>query len=194
MSAFAKLSAGFLLIMGLSLAGPAPGQSLPGEEPGSAATVSAIESIDQSGRRRTFTELKGKQGLIVAFGRSADWCPICQARLIELNKAEPDFAKEGFNLAAVTGDKPDALARFAGRRSISFPLLADPELEIAQNFGVIEAEGPHAHDNGDRPALLIIDADGVIRGALKEADLKDRGIVEAIMAVMHPEDGVEKLP
>ena len=42
--------------------GPAVGERLP-----------AIEAVDQDGRPRTFESLRGPQGLVLVFFRSADW-------------------------------------------------------------------------------------------------------------------------
>jgi hypothetical protein len=42
--------------------GPAVGDRLP-----------AFEAVDQSGRTRTFTSLRGPKGLVLVFFRSADW-------------------------------------------------------------------------------------------------------------------------
>ena len=42
--------------------GPAVGQSLP-----------AFEAQDQDGRRRDFASLRGPEGLMLVFFRSADW-------------------------------------------------------------------------------------------------------------------------
>jgi cytochrome oxidase Cu insertion factor (SCO1/SenC/PrrC family) len=42
--------------------GPAVGEKIP-----------AFEAVDQSGRRQTFESLKGPNGLLLLFYRSADW-------------------------------------------------------------------------------------------------------------------------
>ena len=38
------------------------------------------------------------------------------------------FAAKGIGIAAVSYDSPQILADFAGRRSITYPLLSDPSL------------------------------------------------------------------
>src|SRR3974377_1607905 len=39
--------------------------------------------LDQNGKPRTFADLMGQNGLVLMFFRSADWCPYCQAQMIE---------------------------------------------------------------------------------------------------------------
>jgi peroxiredoxin len=55
------LLAGLLLVAGLDV-GPAVGEKIP-----------AFQAVDQDGRVRTFADLRGPQGLVLLFFRSADW-------------------------------------------------------------------------------------------------------------------------
>lgn len=41
--------------------------------PGVGATLPAFEAVDQHGRRQSFETLRGPQGLVLVFFRSADW-------------------------------------------------------------------------------------------------------------------------
>ena len=41
--------------------------------------------LDQAGKPCTLTDVMGKNGLVLMFFRSADWCPYCQAQLIDVN-------------------------------------------------------------------------------------------------------------
>ena len=61
--------AGFLLLSMTAVAqnapvatGPAVGEAIP-----------AFSAVDQQGRRRSFEDLKGPNGLLLLFHRSADW-------------------------------------------------------------------------------------------------------------------------
>lgn len=41
--------------------------------PGVGAKIPSFEAVDQSGRRQTFESLRGPNGLLLLFYRSADW-------------------------------------------------------------------------------------------------------------------------
>lgn len=153
-------------------------------------TGSPVEGLDASHTRRSFTDLKGKQGLIVAFGRSADWCPICQRRLVELNQAAPTLRDQGYGVAGITYDDADTLAAFTKRRAISYPLLSDSAGKAAAALGAEEPADTklHTHDAGDRAAVLVIGPDGIIHGVLHEKDLANQGVMEALMAMMETMD------
>lgn len=144
---------------------------------------SALEVLDENGHQRNFTELAGKQGLIVAYGRQVDRCPVCQERLAQLNGAQTSFSKEGFNLAVVTPDSPEALKRFSSRRKLGIPLLSDPELETLKALSFYEG-AEHRHD-GDQPVVAVLDANGRLVASLSEAQLRGADVPEAVMAATH---------
>jgi len=49
----------------------------------------------------------GQNGLILTFFRSADWCPFCQAQLIDLNGGLTEVEKCGYHIAALSYDSPE---------------------------------------------------------------------------------------
>ena len=63
------------VVLGLAL-GVAAAQAPPSPldvGPAIGATIPRFEARDQSGRLRTFDDLKGPNGLMLVFVRSADW-------------------------------------------------------------------------------------------------------------------------
>ena len=40
--------------------------------------------LDATGMPRTLADVMGKNGVVLMFFRSADWCPYCQAQLIDV--------------------------------------------------------------------------------------------------------------
>jgi len=59
-----------------------PGDRIPG-----------FELKDQAGQTQTFDSLKGTNGLLLMFNRSADWCPFCKSQLIDFESARKNFDK-----------------------------------------------------------------------------------------------------
>jgi thiol-disulfide isomerase/thioredoxin len=51
--------------------------------------------LDQTGKPRMLADLMGQNGLVLMFFRSADWCPYCQAQLIEVNGGAAEIEKRG---------------------------------------------------------------------------------------------------
>src|SRR6266849_2442806 len=58
--------------------------------------------LDQTGKPRRLSDLIGRNGLVLMFFRSADWCPYCQAQLIDLNSGVAEIEKRGYRIAALS--------------------------------------------------------------------------------------------
>ena len=68
---------------------------------------------------RTLADVMGKNGVVLMFFRSADWCPYCQAQLIDMNGGVPEIEKRGYRVAALSYDSPEILRD--SRRSAILP-------------------------------------------------------------------------
>src|SRR3984957_19285219 len=86
--------------------------------------------LDQTGMPRTLPDVMGKNGLVLMFFRSADWCPYCQAQLIDMNGGVPEIEKRGYRVAALSYDSPEILQRFTTKRNIAYTFLSDPKSEV----------------------------------------------------------------
>ncbi len=89
---------------------------------------------------------------------------------MELSQAKEEFARAGLNVAAVSYDPVEILAKFAKTRSINVPLLADPSCEVIKKFRVLMPLGRYAY-----PGYYIINAQGVITYALFFEDNNEIG-------------------
>ncbi len=65
--------------------------------------------LDQSGKPRQLSDLMGRNGLVLFFYRSADWCPFCQAQLVDINSGMPEIEKRGYRVAGLSYDSPEIL-------------------------------------------------------------------------------------
>ncbi len=132
-------------------------------EPGEKARD--IYVIDSDRQQQSLEQLVGKRGLILVFFRSADWCPYCRRHLLELNKAAKKFRALGFNIAAVSYDKPDILMDFKEEFHISYSLLSDQQVKTISSWGLIN----HNYQPGDDhygiplPGVFVINKDLVIK-------------------------------
>lgn len=143
----------------------------------------SIAATTQTGAPATFAELRGQNGMVLAFVRSADWCPFCKQQLNELNKVAPELKAKGYPLAALSYDSVETLARFASINSLQYTLLSDPKSSVIDAFGVrnLDVAGNKRMDGIPHPAIFIISADGVVVSKLYEADYKKRPSGEAVL-------------
>jgi peroxiredoxin len=139
---------------------------------------------DQTGKPRTLADLMGKNGLVLLFFRSADWCPFCKAQLIDVNGGVAEIEKRGYGLAALSYDSPEILAAFTAKRNIAYTLLSDPKSEVIDLYKLRDPQYPPGNRayGVPRPIIFVLDPDGIIKAKLYEESFKDRPPVTAVIS------------
>ncbi|MEO7718447.1 MAG: FKBP-type peptidyl-prolyl cis-trans isomerase [Capsulimonas sp.] len=135
---------------------------------------------------------------IVIFFRGG-WCPYCNTHLASLQKIEPDLAKLGYQLLAISPDKTPKLADMASKDKLSYILLSDPSMQTAIQYGVAYMVPPDMDkalqgfgvDLTERtgedkhilpvPAAYVLDTKGNIKFAYSNPDYKVRVDADALL-------------
>jgi peroxiredoxin len=132
--------------------------------------------LDQTGKPRKLADVVGPNGVVFMFFRSADWCPYCQAQLIEMNGGNADIEKRGYRIAALSYDSPEILQNFTAKRHIAFTFLSDPKSEVVDLYKLRDPQYPPGSKayGVPRPIIFIVDKAGVIRAKLYEESFKVR--------------------
>src|SRR3979409_1565678 len=92
LAAFAALLLGILIQTG-------QGRANPDFDLGPAINAKAPDigtPPDQTGAPRALASLMGEKGMVLFFFRSADWCPYCQAQMMDLNTAVVGIERRGY--------------------------------------------------------------------------------------------------
>jgi peroxiredoxin len=175
-----------LVALGLALAatagvGGAPAASAQSAErlefgPAIGAKIPAVSVVTSGGAPATFDSLKGQKGMVLAFVRSADWCPFCKAQLKDLNTIAADLKAEGYPLVALSYDSQEKLQSFSDQNKLGYTLVADKGSVVIDAFGLRNAEmaGKGRFDGIPHPMILIIGADGVVKAKLYEPSYQKR--------------------
>ena len=95
--------------------GPAVGDKIPA---GFAVT-------DPHGAARHFADITGPRGVVLAFVRSAKWCPYCHVQLLDLQTVDAALKQRGYTLASVSYDDPAVLDAFIQKEKVSYLMLSD---------------------------------------------------------------------
>ena len=145
-----------------------------------------LTSVDQLGQVQNFETLQSEKGLVLVFVRSADWCPYCQAQLIDLGQRGHEIEATGYNLVGISYDSTDKLMDFTKKYDFQYTLLSDPDSEIIKDFGVLNTTLDQDSDyyGTPFPGIFIIGSNGVVQGKLFEEDYKNRPPVEQIVATI----------
>lgn len=150
---------------GMTELGPAVGAKAP-----------AISGTTQTGAPSTFASLKGQKGLVVAFVRSADWCPFCKGQLKDLNTVAADLKATGYPLVSLSYDKVETLKTFSDANALTYTMISDPESKVIDAFKLrnMEMAGKGRFDGIPHPAIFVIGADGIVKAKFYEDNYRVR--------------------
>jgi thiol-disulfide isomerase/thioredoxin len=154
---------------------------------GSSEAMKALQIIEPSARTAppdfAFPTLQGKplsirelKGKVVLVNFWATWCVPCQWEMPLMEKLYQSYKAKGFVIAAISLDQQGAavVEPFVKERKLTYPVLLDPRLEGARQFGV-----------RGLPATLVIGADGYVKGTTygpREWDGPEaRTLIEALL-------------
>ena len=173
--------AGLLALALLALAAPAFGLD-PGPAVG-AKIPAGFTAANKTGAPQSLASISGRNGVVLAFVRSAKWCPYCQKQLIDLKAAQAPLAAQGYRLAAISYDDPAVLAQFAAKQSIGYTLLSDKGSAMIDAFKLRDPQyKPDSFAYGvPTPAIFVIGRNGVIKAKLAEEGYKTRPPVPLIL-------------
>ncbi len=103
---------------------------------------------------------------------------------MELERNRQRLAAEGWGICAISYDPVEVLRDFAGRRGITYPLLADPDSLIIRRFGLLNEEiDPTSRDYGvPYPANFLVDERGVVVHKIMEEHYVHRLPVATLLA------------
>jgi peroxiredoxin len=75
------------------------------------------------------------QPTVILFYRGG-WCQYCIRQLREAKFAHQPLTEMGYQVFAVTPDRPEKVAEISQRLNLPFPILSDSDMEVAKAFGV----------------------------------------------------------
>jgi len=130
--------------------------------------IPAINALYNGKVIQDLTSFSGEKGLVFVINRSLDWCPFCMKQTIQLQEYKEQFEAEGISVVIITYDNPILQRQFADRHSIDLPILSDIKAQTFKSLTVLRKKYKPDDDRYGLPypGMIIIDADGIIRGKL----------------------------
>ena len=128
------------------------------------------------------------------------WCPYCNVHLGQIAEAEPQLRDLGFQVLAISPDRPEELKKSIDKQNLTYQLLSDSDADLAKAFGLafrvddatvakyreykvdLNASSGRDHHVLPVPAVYIIDQTGTIRFAHANPDYKSRLEPEKLLA------------
>src|SRR5271155_4717698 len=149
--------------------------------------IPLLTGTDQFDKSRDFENLKGPNGLVILFYRSADWCPYCKGQLLSLQRATGRFKEKGIGIVGVSYDSQEILKFFTERHAITYPLIADPKSEIIERFGVLNPTATGFTKGMSYPGFVYVSTDGRVQETFFEEDIRTRFTGNNVLTRIFPE-------
>ncbi len=92
--------------------------------------------IDKNGKRVSLSDFKGKK--IVLYFYPKDNTPGCTRQACAFAAAYGEFKRRGIEVIGVSKDSVLSHAKFVEKYNLPFVLLSDPDLVVANAYGVVK--------------------------------------------------------
>ncbi len=128
------------------------------------------------------------------------WCPFCNRHLAGLGQIESKLADLGYQILAISPDRPAMLAKSLDKTKVSYTLLSDSRMQAAQAFGIafqlqepmlkmlanynidVEDASGQTHHQLPVPSVFIVGKDGKIGFTYVNPDYKVRLDADVMLA------------
>jgi len=145
-------------------------------EPGKKAPAFALK--DQDGQTHRLSDYAGRP--IVLYFYPKDDTPGCTKEACAFRDLLPRFKKGRAAVFGISILDEASKAKFAGKYDLNFPLLADPDHEVAEKYGVWQKRSLYGRSfMGIARTTYLIDAEGRI--ARRWDNVKVDGHAEAVL-------------
>jgi peroxiredoxin len=143
-----------------------------------------------------------KQNTVLLFFRGG-WCPYCNAQLSQLKTVEQKILDAGFQIIAVSADKPPLVQSHAAENSLAYRVLSDAEMTASRALGIafrvdddtygkyknkfkldLEERAGQTHHLLPVPAVFLVNTSGIVEFSYVNPDYKTRLAPELLLAAV----------
>lgn len=126
----------------------------------------------QDGDQISLTDYRGRK--VVLYFYPKDDTPGCTKQACNLRDEYSTLLEKGLAVIGVSADDVESHSKFADKYELPFPLLADPEHEILEKYGVWRQRNLYGRlSMGIQRTTFLIDEEGVIKDVIKRPNVDD---------------------
>lgn len=107
---------------------------MPRLRPGDIAPDFTLDAIDGSTVTLSDALAKAAKGVIVYFYPKA-MTPGCTTEACDFRDSENSLKSAGYSVIGISPDKVESLEKFTDKENLNFPLAADPEKKVLEEWG-----------------------------------------------------------
>ena len=149
----------------------------------------SVKTVD--GVEKNIQDLVSNQPAIFIFYRGG-WCPYCNRHLAELKQIEEELYELGYQIFAISPDRPEKLKATLKENELGYTLLSDSPMNVTKAFGLafkvdsetverykslgidLEADSGYDHHLLPAPAVYIVNTEGKVRFNYVNPNYKER--------------------
>ena len=132
----------------------------------------AFEGIDQDSNPIKLSDFSGKK--LVLYFYPKDNTPGCTAQACNLRDNYNDLLKSGYAVVGISSDSPKKHQNFINKFELPFPLIADEDKSIHEQFGTwVEKQMYGKTYMGTARTTFVINESGVIEEIIGKVKTKD---------------------
>lgn len=121
------------------------------------------------GKTYKLSDFKGKKAVVIAWFPKAD-TPGCTAECKSFKETSETLKPLGVAYFTASVDKPEMNKKFAEKLDLDYPILSDPDKEVAKAYGVV-----HGTRQAAERWTFYIDKEGIVKKIDKKINTKDAG-------------------
>jgi peroxiredoxin Q/BCP len=129
---------------------------------------------DADGNTVSLSDFRG--GNVVVYFYPAAMTPGCTTQACDFRDSLASLTASGYTVLGISPDKPEKLAKFRDRDSLTFPLLSDPDRVTLQAYGAFGEKMMYGKKTtGVLRSTFVVDGEGRI--ALAQYNVRAKGHV-----------------
>ena len=120
---------------------------------------------DADGKPVSLTDFRGRR--VIVYFYPAAGTPGCTKQACDFRDSLTELNGAGLDVLGISPDKPAKLAKFRDKEGLTFPLLADPEKDLLNAWGVFGEKQMYGKTvTGVIRSTFLVDPEGKIEEAL----------------------------
>jgi thioredoxin-dependent peroxiredoxin len=140
-----------------------------------------FELTSDTGERVRLSDLRGRP--VVLYFYPKDDTPGCTTQAYSFRDAYGEFEERGAVVLGVSPDTESSHARFKAKHDLPFTLLADPDHEVSERYGVwVEKTMYGKKSMGINRSTFVVDGDGKVAKAM--LGVKPDGHAELVLSAL----------
>ncbi len=135
--------------------------------------VPEVLGVDQDGNQIKVSDFKGKKLILYFYPK--DNTPGCTAEACSLRDNFQDLEAAGYAVVGVSKDSAKSHQNFIAKQTLPFPLIADVDLTLQQQFGVWgEKKMCGRVGMGTLRTTFLINEEGIVEQVWRPKDIKTK--------------------